>query len=155
MINHSSLLESFWGEVFKIAVYIQNKAPSKAVTKPPYKLRIGKKPNIRHLHVWGCPAETLPYRPNEKKNDSRTVRCYFIGYSERSRGFKFYDPSSRFFFEMGNVKFPEDVEFRREGVDKVKDIVFEEEIISFPTVDIENDQTLPTVAVENDQAPNA
>ncbi|RVW21550.1 hypothetical protein CK203_109656 [Vitis vinifera] len=66
--------------------------PSKAVAKTPYELWTSKKPSIRHLHVWGCPAEARPYKPNEKKLDSRTVSCYFVGYSERSRGFKFYDP---------------------------------------------------------------
>ncbi|KAL6316814.1 hypothetical protein AAG906_021114 [Vitis piasezkii] len=30
-------------------------------------------------------TETRPYKPNEKKLDSRIVSCYFVGYSERSR----------------------------------------------------------------------
>ncbi|RVW70676.1 Retrovirus-related Pol polyprotein from transposon TNT 1-94 [Vitis vinifera] len=81
-----------------------------AVAKTPYELWTSKKPSIWHLHVWGCPAEARPYKPNEKKLDSRTVSCYFVGYSERSRGFKFYDPSIRSFFETGNAKFIEDVE---------------------------------------------
>ena len=51
----------------------------------------------------------MPYKPNEKKLDSKTVSCYFVRYFERLRGFKFYDPSTRFFFEMGNAKFIEDV----------------------------------------------
>ncbi|RVX08106.1 Retrovirus-related Pol polyprotein from transposon TNT 1-94 [Vitis vinifera] len=64
----------------------------------------------RTLKDMGCPAEARPYKPNEKKLDSRTVSCYFVGYFERSRGFKFYDPSTRSFFETGNAKFIEDVE---------------------------------------------
>ena len=84
--------------------------------------------------------------------NSRTINCYFVGYFERSRGFKFYDSSTRSFFEISNARFPEDVEFG--GGDKVQDIVFEEEFISLPTVDAKNDQTLPTVVVENNQAPN-
>ncbi|RVW92863.1 Retrovirus-related Pol polyprotein from transposon TNT 1-94 [Vitis vinifera] len=110
MISHSTLPESLWGEAIKTAVYILNRVPSKAVAKTPYELWTSKKPSIRHLHVWGCPAEARPYKPNEKKLDSRTVSCYFVGYSERSRGFKFYDPSTRSFFETGNAKFIEDVE---------------------------------------------
>ena len=97
------------------------KVPSKAVNKTPYELWTGKKPSIRHLHVWGCPAEARPYRPNERKLDSRTVSCYFVGYPERSKGYKFYDPSSRSFFETGNAKFIED-----SGSTQVKEIIFEE-----------------------------
>ncbi|RVW77086.1 Retrovirus-related Pol polyprotein from transposon TNT 1-94 [Vitis vinifera] len=85
-------VENHFGAKLKTAVYILNRVPSKAVAKTPYELWTSKKPSIRHLHVWGCPAEARPYKPNEKKLDSRTVSCYFVGYSERSRGFKFYDP---------------------------------------------------------------
>ncbi|RVX05262.1 Retrovirus-related Pol polyprotein from transposon TNT 1-94 [Vitis vinifera] len=105
--------------------------PSKAVAKTPYELWTSKKPSIRHLHVWGCPTEARPYKPNEKKLDSRTVSCYFVGYSERSRGFKFYDPSSRSFFETGNAKFIEDVELS--GREPLRNVVFEKESVSIPT----------------------
>ena len=57
MISHSSLPESLWGEALKTAVYILNRVPSKAVAKTPYELWTGKKPSIRHLHVWGCPVK--------------------------------------------------------------------------------------------------
>ena len=118
MINHSTLPESLWGEAVKTVVYILNRVPSKAIAKTPYELWTSKKPSIRHLHVWGCPAKATPYKPNEKKLDFRTVSCYFVRYSERSRGFKFYDPSSRSFFETGNAKFIEDVELSgREPLD--------------------------------------
>nr|CAN61880.1 hypothetical protein VITISV_018026 [Vitis vinifera] len=114
MISHSTLPESLWGEAIKTVVYILNRVPSKAIAKTPYELWTSKKPSIRHLHIWGCPAEARPYKPNEKKLDSKTVSCYFLGYSKRSRGFKFYDPSTRSFFETGNAKFIEDVELKHE-----------------------------------------
>ena len=160
MINHSSLPESLWGEALKTAVYILNRVPTKAVTKTPYELWTGKKPSIRHLHVWGCPAEARAYKPHEKKLDSRTVSCYFVGYAERSRGFKFFDPTARSFFETGNARFLEDVEFW--GGDKVRNVVFEEEgFVSLPNIAIDNDQAIIPVIVQdatpvqvnNDQAP--
>ena len=122
MINHSSLPKSLWGEALKNVVYILNRVPSKAVAKTSYELWTGKKLRIRHLHVWGCPAQAQPYRPNEKKLDERTVSCYFVGYAESSQGFKFYNPTIRLFFEMGNARFFEDVEFG--GEDNVRSVVF-------------------------------
>ena len=56
------------------------------------------------------------------------MSCYFIGYSERSRGFKFYDPSTRSFFETSNAKFIEDVELS--GREPLSKVVFEEESVS-------------------------
>jgi len=131
MISHSTLPQSLWGEALKTAAYILNRVPTKATTKTPYELWTGKKPSLNHLHVWGCPAEARPYRPNERKLDSRTISCYFVGYSERSRGFKFYDPKSKSIFETINARFFEDIEFA--GGDSVRDIVFEEEYVNIPT----------------------
>lgn len=62
---------------------------SKAVAKTPYKMWAGKNPNIRHLHAYGCPAKAQPHMPYEKKLDCKTISCYFVGYSKKSRGFNF------------------------------------------------------------------
>ena len=149
MISHSTLPESLWGEAVKTAVYILNRVPSKVVAKAPYELWTRKEPNIKHLHVWGCLTKARPYKPNEKKLDSRTVSCYFVGYSERSRGFKFYDPSTRPFFETGNAKFIEDVELsRRESLRKV---VFEEESASIPIIATGHDHIMFDDTIRNVQ----
>ena len=39
----------------------------------------------------------------KEKMDSRTISCYFIGYSERSRGFKFYYPFTNTIIETNNT----------------------------------------------------
>ncbi|RDX71714.1 hypothetical protein CR513_48894, partial [Mucuna pruriens] len=127
MISHSSLPESLWGEALKTAVHILNRVPTKAVNKTPYELWTGKKPSINHFHIWGCLAEARPYRPHERKLDSRTVSCYFVGYAKRSRGYKFYDPTSRSFFEVGNARILEEVEFGKE--ENIRNVVFEEESV--------------------------
>ena len=51
MINHFSLPKNHFRRSLKTIVYILNRVPSKAVTKTPYELYIGKKPSIKHLHV--------------------------------------------------------------------------------------------------------
>ena len=73
--------------------------------------------------------------------DSRTVSCYFVGYSERSRGFKFYDPKAKSFFETINARFLKDVDFV-EG-DTIRNIVFEEENIIIPQ-DVIGIESIPT-----------
>ncbi|KAK8952136.1 hypothetical protein KSP39_PZI003213 [Platanthera zijinensis] len=104
MMSTSTLPDSLWGEALKTAAYILNRVPSKAVTKTPYELWTGKKLSIKHFHIWGCLTEARPYKPHERKLDSRTVTCYFIGYSEKSRGYKFYDPATESIFETGNAR---------------------------------------------------
>ncbi|RVW38157.1 Retrovirus-related Pol polyprotein from transposon TNT 1-94 [Vitis vinifera] len=82
MISHSTLPEKLWGEALKTAAYILNRVPTKAAAKTPYELWTGRKPSLKHFHIWGCPAEARPYKPHEKKLDSKTVSSYFIGYAE-------------------------------------------------------------------------
>ena len=60
------------------------------------------------MYVWGCPFEVRIYNPQEKKLDLRTISGYFIGYVERSKGYRFYCPShSTRIVESRNAKFLE------------------------------------------------
>ena len=48
------------------------------------------------------------YNPQEKKLDPRTISGHFIGYAERSKGYKFYCPSHHtWIVESRNAKFLE------------------------------------------------
>ena len=73
MMSYSSVPISLWGEALKTAMYILNRVPSKAVPKTPFELGIGRKPSLRHIHIWGCPAKARIYNPHEKKLDSRMI----------------------------------------------------------------------------------
>jgi hypothetical protein len=79
-------------EALKIAIHILNRVPSKSVSKRSYKLWTGRVPSLRHLRVWGSPAEAKVFNPNMAKLDPKTVTCHFIGYPDRSKGYHFYCP---------------------------------------------------------------
>ncbi|GJU60323.1 retrovirus-related pol polyprotein from transposon TNT 1-94 [Tanacetum coccineum] len=123
MISKSSLPKSLWIYALKTAVYLLNRVPRKLVPKTPFELWTGRKPSMRHLHVWGCPTEARVYNPQEKKLDSRAVSGYFIGYPEKSKGYMFYCPnhSSRI-VETGNAKFLEKGEVSGSVENQVVDI---------------------------------
>ena len=110
MVNNSSLLKSLWGKALKTVAYILNRVSSKAVNKTLMNFGLAKGQAL-NTRILGCPAEVRPYTSHERKLDSRTISCYFFGYVERSRGYKFYDPTLRSFFETGNARFIEEVEF--------------------------------------------
>ena len=61
MMSYSSVPISLWGEALKTAMYILNRVPSKAVPKTPFELWTDRKPSLRHIHIWGCPAEARIY----------------------------------------------------------------------------------------------
>ncbi|KAL0455815.1 UNVERIFIED_CONTAM: Retrovirus-related Pol polyprotein from transposon TNT 1-94 [Sesamum latifolium] len=109
MMASSKFHKSLWIEALKMAVYILNRVPTKAVSKTPFELFKGWKSSLRHVRIWGCPSEVRVYNPQEKKLDPRTISGYFVGYAERSKGYKFYCPSnSTRIVESRNAKFLED-----------------------------------------------
>ena len=97
-----------WIEALKMVVYILNRVPTKAVLRTPFELFKGWKLSLRHIRVWGCPFEVRVYNPQEKKLNPRTISRYFIGYVEKSKGYKFYCPShSTRIMESRNAKYLE------------------------------------------------
>ncbi|KAL6327955.1 hypothetical protein AAG906_031299 [Vitis piasezkii] len=54
-----------------------------------FRVMDGRKPSLRHIHIWGCPMEARIYNPHEKKLDSRMISGYFIGYLDKSKGHDF------------------------------------------------------------------
>ncbi|RDY14167.1 hypothetical protein CR513_00803, partial [Mucuna pruriens] len=110
----------------------------------------------------GCSTEAWPSKSHERKLDSRIVSCYFVGYAERSRGYTFYDPTSKSFFEMGNRRILEEVEFGKE--ENIRNVVFEEEYVNdigdnvqtiVPDIVPEQDynEVLPQTPIEQPQQP--
>ena len=65
------------GKALKTAVYLLNRVPTKAVPKTPFEVWTGRKPSLRHLYVWGCPAEARIYNPHEKKLNFKTISGFF------------------------------------------------------------------------------
>ena len=88
----------------------------------------------------------------ERKLDSKTVSCYFVGYLERLRDFKFYDSLSKSFFNIRNGKFLENVECS--GSAKLKNIVFEEEYIPIPTIATNNDKVIAPIIMQDANTDN-
>ena len=106
MLSHNNVPKSLWMYSLKTIVYLLNRIPSKAVPKTHFKLWTGRKTSLRYLHVWGCPIEVRIYNPHQKKLDVRTISGYFIGYPEKSKGYRLYFPNhSTRIIKSGNARF--------------------------------------------------
>ncbi|CAL9090878.1 unnamed protein product [Musa textilis] len=106
IISYSSIVKSMWGEALRTAIYILNRVPSKSFPSTPFELWTGRKPSLRHLHIWKCPTEIRVFNPYEKKLDPRTIFGYFIDYPKMSKGYRFYCPNNNTrIVEYDNVRF--------------------------------------------------
>jgi hypothetical protein len=132
MLSYSILPISLWIETLKTAVHILNRVPSKSVPKTPYEIWTGRKPTLNYLHVWGCPAEARIFNPSIEKLDPKTVSCHFIGYLDKSKGFRFYCPDRYIkMMETRHAVFLEDDVIR--GSTVPREIRLEEKRVCVPT----------------------
>jgi len=130
MMSYSTLPLSLWMEALKTAIHILNRVPSKSVLKTPYELWTGWKPSV-HLRVWGSPAEAKVFNPNIGKLDPKTISCHFIGYPEKSKGYRFYYPGRHTkFVETRHASFLEDQMIR--GSKEAREITLEEKRVFVP-----------------------
>ena len=109
MLSYSTLPVELRMEALKTAAHILNRIPSKSVPKTPFELWNGRKPSLNYLKVWGCLAEAKLFDPQQKKLDSETISCHFIGYPKKSKGYRFYCPGRHTkFIETRQAVFQED-----------------------------------------------
>ena len=109
MLSYSNLPLGLWMEALKTAMHILNRVPSKSVARTPYELWTGRKPTVNYFHIWGCPEEARIFNPGQGKLDERTTSCHFIGYPDRSKGYRFYCPDRQTkFIETRHAIFLED-----------------------------------------------
>ena len=105
MMIHANLPKSFWGDALNTASYLLNHAPSKAVDSTPYEIWYKRKPNLKHLKVWGCPA--FVKKVESDKLDSKSDKCYFVGYLKESFRYYFYNPNEQKVFVSRHATFLE------------------------------------------------
>jgi hypothetical protein len=92
MLSNSTLPLGLWIEALKIDAHIINHVPSKLVPKTPYELWTGRKPSRNYLHILVCLTEVKIFNPQLEKLDPKTISCHFIGYPDKSKGYRFYCP---------------------------------------------------------------
>ena len=107
MIINVGLPKSFWGEAVAIACYLINRCPSQSIgLKTPMEMWTGQLVDYSHLKVFGCLAYAY-YK--QDKLDPRALKCIFIGYPERVKGYKLWclEEGRKKCFVSGDVIFNE------------------------------------------------
>ena len=77
-----------WDEAERTEIYVHNiLSHSSLGFKTPEEMFIGKKPEVSHLRIFGCPVYV--HIPKEKRNklDPSGKKGIFVGYCEVSKAF--------------------------------------------------------------------
>src|SRR3954471_22598295 len=92
MINETNMAKHFWAEEINTACYIQNRISIRPIlNKTPYELWENRKPSISYFHPFGCVCYILNTKYHLNKFDSKAQKCFLLGYSERSKGYRVYN----------------------------------------------------------------
>ncbi|KAK2965851.1 hypothetical protein RJ640_027138 [Escallonia rubra] len=151
MICQSTLPEFLWVEALKTAMHILNRVPSKSVPKTPFELWIQRKLSLKYFHVWGCLVEAKVYNPHTKKLDPKTISYHFIGYPERSKGFRFYCPShTTRIVETRHAVFFENAEYSGSYTPRIINLEEIQDHVSIPVI---QKVGVPLPHREDDDAP--
>ena len=92
MMSRSNLSEYLWEEDHKTALYIFNRVLNKSVLKIFFKFWNDRKSNLNYFRIWDYLIKVRIYNLIEKKTNPKTSRCYFIGYLEHAKRYRFYSP---------------------------------------------------------------
>jgi hypothetical protein len=114
MIHDEDLPMCLWGEATMVAVYVQNRLSHSALGfKNLEEMFVGKKPEVSHLKIFGCPV--FIHIPKEKRNklEPSGKKGIFVGYCEVSKAFRIYIPGHRHSEISRDVTFDEEATLKK------------------------------------------
>ena len=83
----------FWGEAVTTAVFILNRASTKALKgKTPFKAWYGRNPSMSFLWIFGCIGYVRKTKPVLTKLEDRSTPMVLLGYEEDTKAYRLYDP---------------------------------------------------------------
>ncbi|GKD14267.1 gag-pol polyprotein [Tanacetum coccineum] len=109
MLATASLGKSFWAEAVNTACYVINHSPSTAVElKTPIEMWTGKPVNYSDLHIFGSPMYVIYNTQETTKLDPKSGKCLFLGYVDRVKRYRLWDPTAHKLVISRDVVFMED-----------------------------------------------
>jgi len=108
MLDVAGLPKEYWAFAVSVAVYLTHCTPTGLVVgKTLYEAWHGRKPSLKHIHVFGCLA--FVHVPNEKRKklDYRATPGIFVGYSISTKQYFVYNPLARTLHRTRDMVFRE------------------------------------------------
>jgi hypothetical protein len=130
MIHDRDLPMHLWAEAARTIVYVQNRLSHSALGfKTLEEMFSGKKPEVSHIKIFGCPV--FVHIPKEKRTkiDPSGKKGIFVGYCEVSKAFKIYIPGYHHIEISRDVTFDEDATLEKSRRFQLEE-VYEEEFVA-------------------------
>ena len=111
MMFQSTRPQKFWVEAFYTASFLINLLPTTALDEKysPYEKLHGKPPEYSALRVFGCACYPTLRDYASNKFDPRSLKCVFLGYNDKYKGYRCFLPSTGRVYISRHVIFDETV----------------------------------------------
>ncbi|CAD6505921.1 BgTH12-06853 [Blumeria graminis f. sp. triticale] len=118
MLLASGLPNSIFSEALKCGTYIYNRLPRKFLAwKSPFELVTGRKPDLSHMHPFGCRVYVFQHNiPRLKKMQPRALIGYLVGYDSRNI-YRVWMPSKEKVIRTRDVVFNDDLFYNPSEMD--------------------------------------
>ncbi|WJX40607.1 hypothetical protein P8452_28061 [Trifolium repens] len=104
MLHAKKLPYYFWAEAMSTACYVHNRVTlRKGTSTTLYEIWKGRKPTVKHFHVFGSKCYILADRGQRRKMDPKSDEGIFLGYSLTSRAYRVFNNRTRTMMESINV----------------------------------------------------
>ena len=109
MLCENNLSKYFWGEAINTACYILNRVSIRPLlSKTPYELYKGRKPNVSHLRSFGCKYFVLNNGKHPiGKMDVKSDEAILMGYALNSKAYRVFNKTSLVVEESIHIVFDE------------------------------------------------
>jgi len=131
MMRHKDVDQDLWADAITMAVYIKNRATSRAfpVGKTPFELWTGNKPNVSHMRVFGSTCWVVLHKSHiDGTFGDKAAKAVFLGNPDGSKAYKFI-------FDDGKVVKTRSVVFAETNVGEVAEVA--EELPEDEVVEVE------------------
>ena len=111
MMFQSNVPQRFWVEAFYTASFLINLLPTTTLATKcsPYEALNGKSPDYSALRVFGCACYPTLRDYASSKFDPRSLKCVFLGYNEKYKGYRCHLQSTGRVYISRHVIFDETV----------------------------------------------
>ncbi|KAJ1704622.1 hypothetical protein LUZ63_004403 [Rhynchospora breviuscula] len=146
MLHEFAVPKFLWAEAVNTACHVINRACIRSkLKKTPFELWVGRTPNISYFRVFGSKCFVLDESPKVTKFDAKSLTGIFVGYSNTSKAYRVYLPTSRVVIESINVKFNENA---NEKTEEGNSIVGIQDGATTQEIEFQPKDELPPVIIE-------
>jgi hypothetical protein len=113
LLHHSHMPSIFWDEAALLSSHMLNiRITSADSFKTPDEILSGIKPNIKHIHVFGCDAYTYNHKKDrdDRKLGATSIKGIFVGYEKNNNSYyRIYDTVSDKIIISRDVRFYDNI----------------------------------------------